>query len=281
MKNTGKQYELLTQRIYQQLLDYQNDGYRKIEVQHDVQILGKTGVEHQIDIYWEFELAGVLYITIIEVKDWKTKVKKEHIMGFKEKLNDIAAFPCGIFVSKSGFQGGAIEYACVHGIKLVTIDETHTMNHLHMNFQFKSPHVENLSIILDKVWLTSEKGTKGVPGEIRMTRRVAETILHDDDQNEEPLLNFIHQAQKPHLNDQPGAKSHVIYNFEKSWYILTEDENVPKVRIKGFEFDFYITESQVHQEFHPDCAVDYFLRDLIAGTQIGFNSVHGVINTER
>ena len=46
MKNTGKPYELLAQWIYQQLLDYQNDGYRKIEVQHDVQVLGKTGVEH-------------------------------------------------------------------------------------------------------------------------------------------------------------------------------------------------------------------------------------------
>ena len=98
MNNAGKSYELLAQWIYQQLLDYQNDGYRKIEVQHDVQVLGKTGVEHQIDIYWEFELAGVLYKTIIEVKDWRTKVKKEQIMGFKEKLNDIAAFPCGIFV---------------------------------------------------------------------------------------------------------------------------------------------------------------------------------------
>lgn len=280
MKNTGKPYELLAQWIYQQLLDYQNSGYRKIEVQHDVQLLGKTGVEHQVDIYWEFELAGVLYKTIIEVKDWRTKVKKEHIMGFKEKLNDIAAFPCGVFVSKSGFQSGAIEYARAHGIKLVTIDETNEMNHLHINYQFRFPHIEKLSIILDKEWLTSEKEAKGISGELKLSHKASEAILCDDDQNEEPLLVFIRQAQKSHLDDEPGVKSHVIYKFEKPWYLLIDDENIPKALLKGFEFDFFITESQEHKEFHPDWAVDYLLRDLIEGTQIGFNLVHGVVNID-
>lgn len=280
MKNSGKSYELLTQWIYQQLLDYQNKGYRKIEVQHDILLLGKTGVEHQVDIYWEFELAGVMYKTIIEVKDWQTKVKKEHIMGFKEKLNDIASFPCGIFVSKSGFQSGAIEYARVHGIKLVTIDETNTMNHLYINYKLRFPHIEKLSIILDKKWLTLEKENKGLLSVTELSRRVSEAILCDGDQNQEPLLNFIRQAQKSHLDDDPGVKSHIIYKFEKPWYILTGDENIPKALLKGFEFDFFITESQEHQEFHPDEAVDYLLRDLLEGTQIGFNSVHGVVNID-
>lgn len=280
MKNSGKSYELLTQWIYQQLLDYQNKGYRKIEVQHDILLLGKTGVEHQVDIYWEFELAGVMYKTIIEVKDWQTKVKKEHIMGFKEKLNDIASFPCGVFVSKSGFQSGAIEYARVHGIKLVTIDETNTMNHLYINYKLRFPHIEKLSIILDKEWLTLEKENKGLSSVTKLSRRVSEAILCDGDQNQEPLLNFIRQAQKSHLDDAPGVKSHIIYKFEKPWYILIGDENIPKALLKGVEFDFFITESQEHQEFHPDEAVDYLLRDLLEGTQIGFNSVHGVVNID-
>ena len=50
--------------------------------------------------------------------------------------------------------------------------------------------------------------------------------------------------------------------------------------LKGFEFDFFITESQEYKEFHPDGAVDYLLRDLLEGTQIGFNSVHGVVSIE-
>ena len=280
MNSAGKSYELLTQWIYQQLLDYQNDGYRKIEVQHDVQVLGKTGVEHQVDIYWEFELAGVLYKTIIEVKDWRTKVKKEQIMGFKEKLNDIAAFPCGILVSKSGFQSGAVEYARVLGIKLVTIDETNKMNHLHLNFHYRFPHIEKLSIILDKEWLTSERERKGTSAELKISHRASDAILCDNDQNEKPFLDFIRQAQKSHLDDKPGVKSHIIYKFGKPWYILTEDEDFPKVLLKGFEFDFFITESQEYKEFHPDGAVDYLLRDLLEGTQIGFNSVHGVVSIE-
>jgi hypothetical protein len=33
-------------------------------------------------------------------------------------------------------------------------------------------------------------------------------------------------------------------------------------------------------EFHPDEAVDYILRDIIDGTQIAFNSVHGIIHSD-
>ena len=201
-------------------------------------------------------------------------------MGFREKLNDIAAFPCGIFVSKSGFQSGAVEYARVHGIKLVTIDETNQMNYLHLNFYYRFPHIEKLSIILDKEWLTLEKERKGILAELKISNKASEAILCDDDQNEIPLLDFIRQAQRPHLNDKPGVKSRIIYKFEKPWYILTEDEAFPKVILKGFEFDFFITESREYKEFHSDEAVDYLLRDLLEGTQIGFNSVHGVVSID-
>ena len=131
-KNTGNTYEKLTQKLYQQIVDLDTKDYEKIEVKHNIKTKGKSGLEHQIDVFWEFTLGGVRYATVIEVKDWKSKVKKSDIMAFTEKIKDIPGFPTGIYVSKSGFQRGALEWAQLHGVKLVTISEMETMNHIHL-----------------------------------------------------------------------------------------------------------------------------------------------------
>ena len=56
-KNTGIAYERLVQEIYTQILKQEN--VKNIEVKHNVIIKGKT-VNHQIDVYWEFEMAGII-----------------------------------------------------------------------------------------------------------------------------------------------------------------------------------------------------------------------------
>lgn len=72
-KNTGKDYEKLAQNIFQQIIN--QDTFKNIEVQQDVTLQGKTG-KHQIDVYWEFSLQGICYRTIIQAKDWKSKVPR-------------------------------------------------------------------------------------------------------------------------------------------------------------------------------------------------------------
>jgi hypothetical protein len=279
-KNTGANYELLTQQLYQKLLDYEHGQYKKITVQHDIQIVGKTSIKHQVDAYWEFELAGVHYKTIIEVKEWKSKVKKEQVMGFKAKIDDISGFPTGIFVSKSGFQRGAIEYARVHGIKLVSIDETHKMNHLVMRCCSYSPHIEHFEIMADQKWVEKKKVEHGIYGEIAMPCYSADAILCDDNGYEKPLINFIREALNPYF-DKPGKEiNHVAYAFEEPWYLLTRDKRLQKMLIRSFEFDLSFAENVKTMEFHPDEAVDYILRDIIDGTQIAFNSVHGIIHSD-
>lgn len=67
-------YELLVQELHQALLN--NDGVENINVRHNVKIKGRSGATHQIDVYWEFKLAGVTYKTCIECKHYNTSVKK-------------------------------------------------------------------------------------------------------------------------------------------------------------------------------------------------------------
>ena len=57
-RDKGTEYEHFVQAIYETLL--KADGVESIAVRHDVKLPGKSGCDHQIDVYWEFKVAGRL-----------------------------------------------------------------------------------------------------------------------------------------------------------------------------------------------------------------------------
>lgn len=115
-KNTGKHYEKLVEYVYKKISEHSRTP---IKVERNLKIKGKSGLEHQIDVYYEFELNDITHKVIIECKDYKDKVEKSLVQAFKGVLVDIGNCT-GIFVSRNGFQSGAIEYAKYYDIELVS-----------------------------------------------------------------------------------------------------------------------------------------------------------------
>ena len=70
--NPNTEYELFTQQIYQQLVNL--DVKWKTEVQHNVKLEGRSGQIHQIDVYWEYEIAGNKHRVAIECKNYNKLV---------------------------------------------------------------------------------------------------------------------------------------------------------------------------------------------------------------
>ena len=66
------EYELFTREIYQQLVDA--DIVKATKVQHNVKLEGKSGQKHQIDVYWEYEIAGVTHKVAIECKNYSKSI---------------------------------------------------------------------------------------------------------------------------------------------------------------------------------------------------------------
>ncbi|MGZ6298791.1 MAG: restriction endonuclease, partial [Parachlamydiaceae bacterium] len=112
-------YERLVQELHQALLH--SDGVENINVLHNVKIKGRSGATHQIDVYWEFKLAGVTYKTCIECKHYNTSVKKSHIASFSAVLEDIGN-STGIFATTEGYQQGAVLFAQAKGIRLLLVN---------------------------------------------------------------------------------------------------------------------------------------------------------------
>lgn len=113
--NNSTEYELFTREIYQQLVDA--DTVKATKVQHNVKLEGKSGQKHQIDVYWEYEIAGVTHKVAIECKNYSKPIaigKVRDFYGVLSDLNNVA----GIMVTKAGFQEGAKKFAKQYGISL-------------------------------------------------------------------------------------------------------------------------------------------------------------------
>lgn len=113
--NPNIEYEKFTQEIYQELVNA--DVLKTTDVQHNIKLKGRSGQEHQIDVYWEYEIAGTKQKVAIECKNYNKTLgigKVRDFYGVLYDLNNVA----GIMVTKIGYPKGAKEYASEYGISL-------------------------------------------------------------------------------------------------------------------------------------------------------------------
>ena len=113
--NPNIENEKFTQEIYQELVNA--DVLKTTMVQHNVKLKGRSGQEHQIDVYWKYEIAGSKHKVAIECKNYNQAVPIGRVRDFFGALYDLVDVK-GIMVTKVGYQKGAKEYASYYGIDL-------------------------------------------------------------------------------------------------------------------------------------------------------------------
>ena len=120
-KNTGVPYEKFVQDLMQTIIDADGKvGQRNIEVKHNVKLKDKLNNERQFDIYWEYEFGGVVYKTVIECKDYASKITVDKIDSLVGKLKDFPDIK-GLFATTQGYQSGAEAKASANGIELLLV----------------------------------------------------------------------------------------------------------------------------------------------------------------
>ena len=132
--NPNIEYELFTQEVYLQLLNYHHVCIKN--VQHNIKLTGHSGCEHQIDVYWEYEKNGVNHHVAIECKNYNKRVEKEKVCAFQGVLADMENVE-GIMVTKKGFQKGAKTYAKQYGISLKELREPNNGETIMKNLKIK------------------------------------------------------------------------------------------------------------------------------------------------
>ncbi len=109
------EYELLTQVVYKAILA--KEGVNTIDVQHNTSLTGRSGVDHQIDVYWEFKQAGITHKVLIECKNYASNLTLEKARNFFAVLHDVGNCN-GIMVTKTGYQSGVTAFCKYYGISL-------------------------------------------------------------------------------------------------------------------------------------------------------------------
>lgn len=226
----GTEYELFVKEIYEAILRY--EGVENIEVQHNVKIAGTSGVERQVDIFWEFKTAGVKYRIVLECKDYQTPVPLEKIDSFYSKISDIGD-AIGVLVSKNGYQSGSIELARKYGIQLREIrvpnDKDWEGRVRNIEFQLHCMFIENVHPI---VYVDSEWAKQNNFHHAGLSEWTDQTFIENKiDESRISILSMINSLSR----EQAGIKIRKEFTYEDA-YLCTPDSRI-KINSLIFEYD--------------------------------------------
>jgi hypothetical protein len=276
-KNTGLSYEILTQKIFQHILDQK--AVHNIEVKHNVHLQGKT-LTHQIDVYWEFDAgAGISYKTIVQCKDWNTNpVKQEQLLTFKAILDDLPGQPRGIIVTRKGYQSGAQEFAKTHGILLYELKEPDWEGRLRtIDFfiSFYSPSLTDYKFNQDMEWLLEQKKQQGskqsgaIGQEMNLT---SDQIEFFDDSGQTIKLHDITDTWIRDAGYQEIVSQHVTHVFSKPTYIKTNSPTMPNVKITSIEAKLSLSKTEREIKVDGPEIISFILRNVLEKTEVNIDS---------
>ena len=269
--NANTSFEQFTQHVYQKLVN--NDVLKPTTVQHNVKLRGKSGCEHQIDVYWEYEIAGNLHRVAIECKNYDSLVPVGKVRDFYGVLSDLNNVN-GIMVSKKGFQKGAKEYAAKYGISLKELRKPAWDDYfgaIHLTTQIDIRHT---LFLFDEGWVTEHNFSLN-----RLRKYYAElqydkadfwlTATHLPIETKDryirdskgKIISSLDELEKA-LPDNPGPGSKITFYFEDGWVDSTLWGPV-KIREVMFSYISEVQERTIN--LVADDFVEAILEDALEG----------------
>lgn len=265
MKNTGKDYEALTEVVFRRLLAQSGVC---AQVERDVILHGRA-TKHQIDVTFEFAAGPVSYRTIIQCKDWGSAVKQEQVLAFQSVLDDIPGQPRGIMVSRSGFQEGARRVGEHRGIKLYELREQRDEDWegLIRSFEIEMilaiPEFRSVSWDFDLEWFRERAIALGIP---EGTNFRVETTLGQHD--------LVFESGQP--CDPAALTRKAIPNaacdwrpfevtFEEAILVSTPDLPLSQLRAVGAHGEVRLLERRDMLRIDLDHLVAFSFRDVLDG----------------
>lgn len=277
MITKGTEYELLVQQVFNML--HNAEGVEQIKIQHDVTMTGLSGANHQLDLYWEFKIAGVFYRVAVECKNYASAVSKEKISAFKGVLNDLGGIS-GIYVCKSGYQKGALQYADAYGIQLLEIrrptdkDWEGRMRDIHIRMHYRTKCNFKVSFAVDKEW--AGKNCKVKPSKFRAFACDTEIEIAGNEADavgftKKSVLDFIRELP----SDTVGQGFKKIYTYNDAFVVYREsveshEKNVCstcRFKIKAFKIVYDVNEYVDNVDIYGDRIVMAIVKNIQEQTE--------------
>ena len=274
MKNTGRDYESLVESVFTQLLE--QDSVKNIAIEKNKILQGKS-TTHEIDVCWEFVAGGVKYSTIIQAKDWKQKVPQGEILKLKAIIEDLPGQPRGIFITRTGYQQGALDVAKANGIITYELREpteedwkgrTKTVV---LNIKAYIPNIK-VEVIADNEWLQEELKRQN----LKALRRVIsgqknEILIKNEDGSLWKSLYDIEKEELEKIGMNEVHDKEILIPMEVARYIHTSDKDFPKMKIKAVKM--IVSNGLIEDIMKIDGSkmVGYILKNIFDNSEIIFD----------
>jgi hypothetical protein len=280
-KNTGVPYEKLVQGIFQAIND--QEKVATIAVEQNKTLRGKIST-HQIDVYWKFQKGGIEHEVIVQAKDWRSAVKQGDLFHFKCVLDDLPNQPRGVFVTRTGYQRGAKDFAASQGIILYELDEPPpkknititTLGWLKFTAEFRSfkvpapdpgggtvdqlamglkatifePRYSNFAIQIDSTWFASNPDTAHVDKSSLSLRPLPVLEVNLYDQNRSPIGNMeaIVRQELSLMKSEKLNQKHIEHAFDAPTFLGPEitGDLFLKINKVTFDLEVVVTERPPH-----------------------------------
>ena len=236
----GTDYEIFVQRLQQALLDSEQWTTQKnISIERNKKITDRAGNVREFDLYWEYELAGVTYKTVIECKDYASRISLDKIDALIGKIHDIPDLK-PIFATKTGYQSGAKTKAESNGVELLIVREQSPkdwqdrIREVSIQIHLTVPvRITRFRPLIDRDWLKRNPGLK--PDELNDVFNSAlntETFVEDRAKNDSySLYEFARRLDT--ISSDYGQFTHTEL-FEDA-YILA---NGLRLKIASYEVEY-------------------------------------------
>lgn len=283
MKNTGRDYESLVELVFKQLLE--QDCVKNIKIEKNVVLKGKT-TSHEIDVYWEFMAGNIKYSTIIQAKDWQQKVPQGEMLKLKAILEDLPGQPRGIFITKTGYQQGALDVAKANGIITYELREPTEKDwegktqKVILNIKAYIPNTK-IEVIPDEKWLQEELQRLNLkPENLVVSGQDKEIFIKNENGSIWKSLYDIKNEESEKFGMKEIHNQEVIIPMDAARYIDTGNKDFPKMKIKEIKVMVSIDLMEDTIEIDGTQMVGYILKNVFDNSEITFDKQGVLRKTE-
>jgi Restriction endonuclease len=281
------EYEKFVRDIQQFLLDAQ--GLETVKAKHNIVLKGVSSQGHQIDVYWEYRLAGITHRVALECKRHSTKVDLGIIRDFWGVLDDIPGLR-GVVVSPVGFTSGAEKYAQSKGIGLKVVRQAQDADYdgrlktIRINVHQRLPVILKSEMILDEAWYTVNANAEreALLQEMQGTQEtlVKDVVIEERDTGERiflaQLLKYL-----PVLDLEDISGSHEWEKVFNQGFLLQPKK--PDLKLSKIKVYYQIDESTEDISIDAGDVAETLIKDAIQGTLLFVDeqgSISGDIEAE-
>lgn len=271
--NPNIEFELFAQRVYQKLLN--SELIKPITVKHNVKLVGKSGCEHQIDVYWEYEAKGTIHKVVIECKDYNSTVPIGKVRDFFGVLYDLDRVK-GIMVSSKGFQKGAKTFAEHYGISLQSLRAPERNEPIGSITTQTSANIRHCLFLIDEEWAAEHKfdiqRLRDFYSQFQFekaeywqkaTHFPMETKDHNIRNSIGKVISSIETLERK-LPQKTIPEETVVFPFEDAWL---DSRQYGPIKIREVMFEWESNNQEVTINLAAEDFVEGILKDVINNTE--------------